>query len=105
MDVSRNTPYVFYVDMNALKGDQIGTLLTLASDPIQAQVFPPSPGDVVLVRDDEDDLYEARVDIVDGIWLGLTIDWSAYVPTSTTTEPYRQPVVSGIFKELVGSAA
>jgi hypothetical protein len=68
--------------MNALRGDQVGTLLTLSADPIGTQLFPPSPGDVVLVRNDEGDLYNAHVDVVDGIWLGVTIDWVSRMSTT-----------------------
>ncbi len=75
--VDRGLQHVFRVDMNALRGDQVGTLLTLAADPVGAQLFPPAPGDVVLAVDEDGDLYHARVDIVDGIWVGVTIDWAS----------------------------
>jgi hypothetical protein len=87
--VSRNVKHEFYVDMNALRGNRVGTLLTLAADPVGAEMFPPSPGDIVLVRDDEGDLYDARVDALDGIWLGVTIDWASRVPNSAV-EPVGQ---------------
>lgn len=89
--VSRNAQHVFYVDMNALRGDQVGTLLTLSADPVGAQLFPPSPGDIVRVKDDEGDLFDARVDVLDGIWLGVTIDWASRTP-NINVDPFGHTV-------------
>jgi hypothetical protein len=86
--------HVFYVDMNALRDDRVGTLLTHASDPIRAQLFPPSVGDIVMVVDDEGDLYAAEVDVMDGIWLGVTIRWETLTPAVTTSTYRSTPIYS-----------
>jgi hypothetical protein len=65
--------------MNSLRGDQIGTLLTLATDPLAALMFRPVAGDTVKVKDEEGDIYDATVDTVDDIWMGVTIDWDSRV--------------------------
>ena len=95
--------HVFYVDMNALRGDKVGTLLTHAtSDRVLAQLFPPAVGDTVMVVDDEGDRYLADVYRIDGLWLGLTIRWDTFVPAvtapaygTTSYSVHRESVTSG----------
>lgn len=88
--VKRN--HVFSVDMNAVRGDSVGALLTHTADPISAQLFPPVPGDVVEVVEHEGDRFLATVDVVDGIWVGLTIDWDTCVPALPTPLSYGRAV-------------
>lgn len=71
--------YVFSFDLNAVKDDHVGTLLTHATDPIHAQIFPPSVGEQVLMKDEEDDLYLATVDRIEGTWIGVTVSWDEWI--------------------------
>jgi hypothetical protein len=80
--------HVFQIDLNSVRGDQVGALLTFAADPVAAQIYSPSVGDLVQVVDPEEgDLYEARVDVIDGIWLGVTIRWDTQIP-SVKVKPF-----------------
>ena len=77
MGINKPDQLTFRVDMNSLRGDQIGTLLTLATDPLAALMFRPVAGDIVKVKDEEGDVYDATVDTVDDIWMGVTINWDS----------------------------
>jgi len=75
MIVKANT---FYVDMNSLRGNHIGTLLShirfIGDDHIRI----PQIGDIVLVCDQDvsDHTYHAMVNDRDGMWVGLEILWN-----------------------------
>jgi len=81
MGVDKPSWHIFKIDTNSVRDDKVGTLLTLAVDPMSAQLFPPDEGDEVEVVDEEGDRYLAVVLHRDGIWLGLQLDWSSCVPS------------------------
>lgn len=85
--------HTFNVDMNALRGDEIGAVLSHATCPIEAQIFPPLIGDVVIVRDEEGDRWEATVTAVDGDWLGVEIDWDSILPAAPFIEDHPAPAL------------
>jgi hypothetical protein len=86
---------VFFVDMNSARGDKVGSLLTLASDPMAAQLFPPSIGETVEVVDDDGDLYLAVVEEMDGNWLGLSVKWETCIPNIPPEAIPRRHVQAG----------
>lgn len=92
MDVSVASDHTFYVDMNSLRDDRVGTLLTLARNSVAAQMSPPSAGDFVTVYDDEDEYYLARVEKVEGNWVGVTILWDTPIAAS---EDFSRPSATG----------
>lgn len=68
----------FRVDMNSLREGQIGTLLQHATNPAMALMFPPIPGDLVDILDEDDIRYESVVnEITDNGWLSLTVVWES----------------------------
>lgn len=73
----------FHVDMNSLRGNQVGTLFKHATNSLSAVMFPPTPGDLVDVIDEDGIRYQAVVNETTDKWLGLTILWSlkTVVPT------------------------
>lgn len=75
----------FQVDMNSLRGDQLGTLLSHATDPFIASLYPPAVDDEVLVEDEDGVRYRGIVDEISGSWLGLRIVWE-----SRTVLPYQR---------------
>lgn len=74
--------HTFKVDMNALRGDEIGTVLSHATSPLEAQMSPPPVGATVIVRDEVGDRWYAEVSAVDGAWLAVTIDWDSFMQAS-----------------------
>ncbi len=80
---------MFSIDMNAVRGDTVGALLTHTTDPVRAQLSPPVPGDLVEVVEHEGDWFLATVVAVDGIWVGLRIHWDTCVPA--LDEPVVRP--------------
>ncbi len=75
-----NIQHTFRVDMNSLQGNEIGTLLTHAADPIGAQLRRPLIGSTVQIVDEDGNRWSASVMRMHGIWLGLRVDWSTMVP-------------------------
>ena len=66
------------VDMNALKGDELGALVSHASDPIAAMIDPPHVGDLVETIDEEGDRCVAMIIAIHGDFLRLRMDWSTW---------------------------
>lgn len=77
---SPSSTLVFRIDMNSVRGDQVGALLTHATDPALAQMHRPEIGDFVLALDDEGNQCGAYVRQVAGQWVGLRLDWDMWMP-------------------------
>lgn len=88
--MAANWQHKFYIDMNAVRADQVGTLLSHAKDPVQAQLVPPQPGDLVLAYDDDEDEYFAFVNMVVDGWVSLTIDWESCVSGTAEFVPVTE---------------
>ncbi len=78
--MARSKPLAFWIDMNAVHDDTVGALLTHALDPIAAQLDPPHRGDLVLTVDEEENRCVATVVDVNGLWIGLRLDWDTWMP-------------------------
>ena len=97
---------VFYVDVNAAEGDTVGCALNHATDPVQAQIFPPQPGDEVTILDEDGDRYFATVEVVDQDWIGLVVDWASCHPAGPKLTPYGSPAtLFSIMPKAVTTAA
>ena len=71
---------MFQIDMNSVRDDEVGSLLSHADDPLRAQMFRPSVGDSVVAVDEEGNQCIAVVAETAGDWLRLKLDWDLWMP-------------------------
>jgi hypothetical protein len=93
---SSSSTLIFKIDMNSVRGNEVGTLLTHAIDPALAQMERPEVGDFVLALDDEGNQCGAYVRQVSGKWLGLRLDWDMWMP-GLQFEPTVSPSLPSTF--------
>ena len=72
---------MFWIDMNSVRGDEVGALLRHATDPIRAQINRPQVGQLVLTTDEERNQCMAVVQRVTDRWVGLRLDWDSWMPS------------------------